>query len=78
MKKMRLDNVFGFHGYRIVKENKDPGCSLKERTITGVWASWQSVVLVLCDDGYVRVHFLGKQEENWISKEDVTALDNWQ
>lgn len=60
----------------MVKENKDPGGSLKERTITRDWASWQSVALVFCNDGYVRVHFLGKQE-NWISKEDVRALDDW-
>jgi hypothetical protein len=44
MKKMRLDNVLGFRGYRIVKENEDPGCSLKERTFTGDRASWKSVV----------------------------------
>lgn len=77
MKKMRLDNVFGFHGYRIVKENKDPGGSLKERAITRDWASWQSVALVFCNDDYVSVHFLGKQEDIWISKEDVRALDDW-
>ena len=42
-------------------EMKTPGVAEREDIYGGDWASWHSVVVVYCDNGYVRIRS-GKRE----------------